>query len=67
MLRTPLTGQRLVIVFLLGMLLLNFPILGLFEHRTDVWGVPFLYFVIYAIWAVLVLVMAWLAHRARGH
>ena len=58
MVKASLTGQRLVVLFFLGLVLFNFPILGLFEGRGMVFGVPVLYAFAYGAWAFLILAMA---------
>ena len=65
MIRASMTGQRLVALFLLGLALFNFPILGLFESDATVFGWPALYFVAYGAWGLLVVAMAWITGR-RG-
>lgn len=60
MLKASMTGQRLAALFFLGLVLLNFPILGLFESDATVFGLPSLYFFLYGVWALLVIAMAWL-------
>ena len=52
--------QRLVAVFLCGMLLLYSPAISLFD-QTRLWcGVPVLYLYLFAVWGILVAVMAWI-------
>jgi hypothetical protein len=63
MLKASLTGQRLVMLFFLGLVLFNFPILGLFEGRGMVLGVPVLYAFAYGAWAFLILAMALVTAR----
>lgn len=62
--RSRLTGQRLVATFLLGCILLNYPLLFLFNRGTDLFGVPLLYAYIFLAWASLIALMAWvIEHR----
>ena len=62
--RSGLSGQRLVAVFLGGALLINYPLLALFDRpRPDVAGVPVLYLYVFAVWVVLVGAMAWIIER----
>lgn len=61
--RSWLTGQRLVVLFLLGGVLLNFPMLGLFEKAARVLGLPVLYAYIYGVWLLLIVVMAIVIER----
>lgn len=58
-------GQRLVALFILGCLLFNYPVLSLFNVPADVLGVPALYAFIFAAWAVLVGLMAYVAEYRR--
>ena len=51
-------GQRLVALFLLGLLLLNYPLLDLFAGPTLVFGIPILYVYVFAVWALLLALMA---------
>lgn len=50
-------GQRLIGVFLLGIVLFNFPILALFNVVNTVFGVPVLYAYLFLAWALLILLM----------
>lgn len=65
MIRASVTGQRLVALFLLGLIFFNFPILGLFESHATLFGLPVLYVVAYGAWGLLVVAMAWVSSR-RG-
>lgn len=60
-----LTAQRLVALFLLGCLLFNFPLLALFNHAGEVFGVPVLYAYIFGVWLALIGLMAFAAERRR--
>jgi hypothetical protein len=51
-------GQRLVALCMLGCLLFNYPILALFNRQGVVLGVPILYGYIFAVWGVLIALMA---------
>lgn len=59
-----LAGQRLVAIFLLGCLLLNYPILYLFDKIHDVLGIPLLYLYLFGVWAALIGLLAVVAERA---
>ena len=41
--RTTMKGPRLVAIFLLGVLLFNYPLLALFNRAVPAFGVPLLY------------------------
>jgi hypothetical protein len=56
--RYSLTGQRLAAIFLLGCVLLNYPILYLFNTPAEVFGIPVLYAFLFGAWALLVALMA---------
>jgi hypothetical protein len=56
--RAGATGQRLVAIFVLGCVLLNFPILSLFSRREEVLGIPLLYVYVFGAWSLLVGLMA---------
>jgi hypothetical protein len=57
MIRPSIKGQRLAALFLLGFLLLNYPLLDL-AGPGRVWGIPILYVYVFAVWALLIGLMA---------
>ena len=63
MARMRLTGQRLVALFLLGCLLLNFPLLYLFERPVTIGGVPLLFGYVFAAWAALIALLGLAVER----
>jgi hypothetical protein len=54
-------GQRMVALCMLGCVLFNFPVLALFNVSATFAGVPVLYAYIFAAWAMLIALMAWVA------
>lgn len=58
MIRPSIKGQRLVALFLLGFLLLNYPLLNLFAGSGQLLGIPVLYAYVFAVWALLIGLMA---------
>lgn len=58
-----LTTQRLVALFCCGWLLLNFPLLGLWDIDTTVFGLPLLPVALLGLWALLIVAVAWLMER----
>jgi hypothetical protein len=58
MYRSVVKNQRLVAVFLLGLLLFNYPLLALFNVAGTIFGVPVLYAYIFVAWAALIALMA---------
>jgi hypothetical protein len=62
--RSRLTGQRLVATFLLGCILLNYPMLFLFNRGVYLFGIPVLHAYLFLAWAGLIALMAWIVeHR----
>jgi len=55
-----LDRQRLVAVFMLGVALFNYPILSLFTAGATVFGIPLLYVFVFAAWASLIGLVAWI-------
>ncbi|MDY0072166.1 MAG: hypothetical protein RBR77_05900 [Thauera sp.] len=66
MMRKGLAGQRLVAIFLAGALLLNFPLLSLFDRPLELFGLPLLHVYLFVVWLVLVIAVAWVAERGSG-
>ena len=60
---TRLTGQRLIALFLLGLLLLNYPIFSLFAGDAQLVGVPVVYVYVFFVWALLIALMALVVER----
>jgi len=63
--RTGKTGQFLVAIFMMGALLLNYPILYLFAAPGYVGGVPLLYAYVFGVWILLIGLMAGVIERPR--
>jgi hypothetical protein len=63
--RTTMKGPRLVAIFLLGVLLFNYPLLALFNRMVLVFGVPLLYAYIFVAWALLIGLAALVVERSR--
>jgi hypothetical protein len=53
----------MVALCMLGCVLFNFPVLALFNVTATFLGVPVLYAYIFAAWAALIALMAWVAER----
>jgi hypothetical protein len=64
--RSGITGQCLVAVFLLGCVLLNYPILFLFNRSESILGIPLLYIYIFGAWTFLIGLMAYVIERRRN-
>jgi len=52
-----INGRRLVGLFLLGMLLFNFPLLHLFNRPVLVMGIPVLYLYLFGAWSLIIFLM----------
>jgi len=61
--RSGITSQRLAAIFLLGCVLFNYPVLFLFNKPGEVFDIPLLYFYIFAAWALLIGLMAYVIER----
>ena len=54
MTRDKINGRRLVGLFLLGMLLFNFPLLHLFNRPMLALGIPVLYLYLFTAWSLII-------------
>jgi len=55
--------QRLAALFAAGLLLLNFPLLALWDHPHTVLGLPLFPLALFGVWALLIGLLAWLLER----
>ena len=58
--RSRLGHERLLAVFAAGTLLLNFPLLALWDHAAMVFGLPLFPLALFLIWGGLIGLLAWL-------
>ena len=58
-------NQRLIAIFIFGAVLFNYPILSLFNQSGSMFGIPLLYVYIFAAWAGVIGLVAWIVER-RG-
>jgi hypothetical protein len=65
MIRPSIKGQRLVALFLLGFLLLNYPLLNLFAGPAHLFGIPMLYAYVFAVWALVIGLMMWVVEKGE--
>ena len=57
-------NARLVVLFFIGVILFNYPILSLFSDKEkEIFGVPLLYIFIFVTWAALIFLTAWTTCR----
>jgi len=61
--RSSLSGQRLVAVFMVGCVLFNYPVLSLFDRALVLFGAPLVFVYLFAVWAALIALMAWVVER----
>jgi hypothetical protein len=63
--RTNVRTERLVGLFLLGLLLFNYPLLALFNSARIVLGVPLLYLYLFLAWAAVIALTAIILRRTE--
>lgn len=59
-----LLSQRLIALFALALLLFNFPLLALWDADALVFGLPLFPTALFALWALLIALLALLMERA---
>ena len=62
--RRNLLPQRLTGLFALALLLFNFPLIALWDHPATVWGLPLFPASLFALWALLIVLLAVLMEAA---
>jgi hypothetical protein len=63
--RHRLISSRLAAVGVLGFLLLNYPLLSLFDLPRRVFGIPLLWIYLYLVWCALIAVLALIVRKAE--
>lgn len=61
-----LDAQRLVALFVAGWVLLNFPLLALWDHNVLVLGLPLFPLALFLIWTLLIAALAWVMERGAS-
>lgn len=61
--RKGLAGQRLVAMFIAGVLLLNYPLLSLFDRPLSLFGLPLLHVYLFLVWGGLIFLVGWIVER----
>ena len=56
-------GQRLAAIFVLGVLLFNYPLLAVFDRPGHVLGIPILYAYLFGAWALVITCAAFVVAR----
>jgi len=59
--------QRLIALFAAAVMLLNFPLLALWDRDITLWGVPLFPAALFGVWALLIAVSGLLAERLAEH
>jgi hypothetical protein len=62
-----LRSQRLVGLFALGWLLLNVPLLALWDRPVMLWGLPLMPLALFGGWGILIALAAWVAEAPGEH
>ena len=60
---TSTTGERLIGLFLFGLLLFMPPLIGVFDKAHLVGGIPMLYLYLFLAWAILIALLALIVER----
>jgi len=58
-------GKRLIALFLLGVVALNFPLLAVAEAGTALFGLPPLFAYLFGVWAGLILLLGMIVESRR--
>jgi hypothetical protein len=66
---TERTGERLVAIFCLGVLMFNPLFMSMFDGETgrSLFGMPVLFFYLFASWALLIALLAWVVEGLSNH
>lgn len=67
MTRSGLMGERLIALFLLGVVLFTPPFLGIFNVASTTAGIPTLYLYLFSAWLALIVLVALAAERSGHH
>ena len=54
-----LRSQRLFALFVMGVALFNFPLLMLWDHEVQMWGIPLFPLGLFLVWGILIAALAW--------
>jgi hypothetical protein len=62
--RERLGRQRALALFVAALALFNFPLLALWAHPVQVFGLPLFPLALFVLWALVIAVLGWLSERA---
>jgi hypothetical protein len=54
----------MIVLFLMGALALNYPLLSVVDRQHLVLGMPLLYLYLFLVWLVIIVLMAFIAERS---
>ena len=57
--------QRLLVLFVFGILALNYPLLALFSKTVLWFGIPLLYLYLFGFWVIFIIFIAFVAERKK--
>jgi len=63
--RSDRSGERLAATFVLGGVLLNYPILSLFAGSHHIAGVPLLYAWVFGVWVLVIVILVLVVELGR--
>lgn len=66
MTRPSIVAERSVATFLFAVLALSPPVLAIFSVDARPFGIPLLYFFLFAVWGTVIAVVAWIADMGQG-
>jgi hypothetical protein len=66
MIRRGLTSERLIGLFLFGLLLFTPPLIGVVDKAYLIGGIPVLYLYLFVVWAMLIGMTALIVERPQG-
>lgn len=56
---------KLAMVSMVFFLLLNFPLLTIFDKQSMIWGVPALFFYLFAVWVIMIAFVFWIVRHRK--
>ncbi len=60
-------SQYLTALFFLGLVLLNYPILAIYNVHGKVLGIPVLFFMVFFFWALLITLTFWVVKKTKDN
>ena len=58
-------SRRLFGIFILGFILLNYPILSIFNTEAFLFGIPILYLYLFSVWMLLIIMVVFVTRVTR--